>query len=86
MLMIFLLYLIVFFHFLVVIFNVLAVFFLAFCEKWYVSLPLISFIVMLMTNNIKCGLTILENKIRTKLGMPRIKGFVGHYFFKKNDI
>jgi hypothetical protein len=79
------LYLIVSFHFLVVIFNVLSMFFLAFCEKWYVSLPLISFIVMLMTNNVKCGLTILENKIRVKLGMPRIKGFVGHYFFKKDE-
>ena len=80
-----LLYLIISFHFLVVVFNLLAVFYLAIFEKWYVALPLISFISEMAINNWRCGLTMLENKVRTKLGMPRIKGFVGHYFLKKND-
>lgn len=78
----FLLYLIVFFHLNVVFFNVLAVLYLVIYEKWYIALPIISFISEMFVNNWKCPLTVIENKIRTKLGIPTIKGFVGHYILK----
>lgn len=33
----------------------------------------------------KCPLTMLENSIRIKLGLPVIRGFIGHYILGKRD-
>ena len=50
---------------------------------WYTSIPLVVWVVNLMTLPVKCPLTTLENVIRTKVGLPTIKGFVSkHILFR----
>jgi hypothetical protein len=77
-----LLILVVIFHIFVVIFNLLAIPYLCIYEPWYVSLPLISFLLRLALVERECPLTYLENMIRSKLGMKRIGTFIGHYIIK----
>lgn len=76
-------YLVVSAHFILVLGVFASFFILPFNSPWFVSLPLCVFIVNLMFARIHCPLTDLENWIRGKLGMPKIKGFVGHYFWGK---
>jgi hypothetical protein len=74
------------------VFGIVASFFiLPFYEPWYVALPLCTFIWFFSTSRIECKLTALENELRGRLGMKKIGGFVGHYFFrpfkrKKHDL
>ncbi len=52
-------------------------------EPWYVSIPLVVWLINLMTLPVKCPLTTLENVIRRLLGMTTIKGFVSkHILFR----
>lgn len=75
----FLFYLVVAIHFFVI-FGVVAAFFvLPFKEDWYVALPLMTYILYLLTTRVECPLTNLENYLRQRLGMKKIGGFVGHY-------
>jgi len=76
---------IIFFHFAIIIGNLLAIGFLAVNEPWWVSIPLITFLLNLVTNSWNCPLTILENKIRKKLGLPQIRSFIKHYVIKNNE-
>lgn len=82
---------IVIFHMLVVIGNFLAFFILPFIEDWYVALPLCSFIFWISCHkNGRCPMTVLENKVRLRMGKPEIHGFIKHYIVKplvkiKND-
>lgn len=47
---------------------------------WCVSLPILHFIVWIVTSRIAdCPLTSLENSVRTRIGLPTIRGFVKHY-------
>ena len=70
-------------HLFVVFGNVVAFFILPFSEPWYLSLPLCSFIVWVSCHkNGRCPMTVLENKVRLKLGMPEITGFVKHYVIR----
>tara|TARA_R110002020_G_scaffold134222_1_gene299599 strand:- start:2312 stop:2587 length:276 start_codon:yes stop_codon:yes gene_type:complete len=75
--------LLVLFHGYIVVANVLAFFVVPFFEPWYVAVPIMSLILLLVFSKVlDCPLTNLENHLRKKLGMKRIGGFVGHYFLK----
>ena len=71
------------FHFLVIIGNLAAFFILPFEVKWYISLPIMSFIARLALTTQPCPLTNFENKLRKKLGKPKISTFVAHYILRK---
>lgn len=76
-------YLLVFLHMAVVVGNLISLFILPFMAPWYIALPLCSFLVLLSTSRDQCPLTRLENKLRRKLNLPTIKGFIGHYLLRK---
>jgi hypothetical protein len=66
-------------HFAIV-FGMMASFvILPFKTPWYEALPLMTYIVYLLITPIDCPLTILENKVRRRLGMRPIFGFIGYY-------
>ena len=64
-------------------------FFSAIClpiyTNWFIWIPLESFLINLFFNPTfaRCPLTKLENKIRTNLGLPEIKSFLGYYYLGK---
>jgi len=63
--------------------NILAFFIVPFMEPFYVSVPIMSLVLVLTFSKvIDCPLTAAENHLRRKLGMKRIGGFAGHYFMK----
>ena len=78
-----LLRLLVSFHICVVIGNFAACFVLPFLEPPWISLPLCSFLILVSCSRDQCPLTRLENKLRRKLGMTPIRGFIGHYILGK---
>ena len=47
-----------------------------------VAAPLISFLGRLGWRWDECPLTIAENRLREKMGLPRIRGWIGHYFIR----
>jgi hypothetical protein len=68
-------------HALVIIGNTAAFFILPFTVSWYIALPLNSFIMWVtFSPGHSCPLTRLENKLRKKLGLRIISGFIKHYF------
>jgi hypothetical protein len=69
-------------HLLIVLVNLVAIPVLLIYEPWYVSVPLSSFLLRLATVERECPLTSLENRIRVKLGMKKIRSFIGHYIMK----
>ena len=69
-------------HYCLVVGVALAFIVLPFAAPWYVALPCMTFIFFFTTNPVTCQLTKLENHMRQRLGMPRIGGFVGHYFMR----
>lgn len=71
--------LVVFIHYLVVVGNVVSCFVVPFIFPWYVAVSIISGVVSLLTTRNPCPLTIMENKLREKLGMKPIKGFIKAY-------
>lgn len=49
---------------------------------WYVFWPVMSWLMNLVTmppTALKCPLTLLENRIRVRLGWPPIRGFVSYW-------
>lgn len=74
--------LIVVIHLIIVFINIVAIPFLLIYTPWYISIPLISFLIRLATVERICPLTNIENWIRRKLGMKEIKTFIGHYIIK----
>jgi hypothetical protein len=87
-----LLVLVVIFHFLVVFANVAAFFVLPFTSLitglpfWFtvfLILPIESLILTLTFAREPCPLTRLENRLRKKLGMREIGGFIGYYIIKR---
>ena len=78
--------LIVLFHCAIAVGNIIALPFLIFkaandLDNWY--LPLVTFIVVIsLSRVIDCPLTNLENKLRKKLNLQPIQGFVKHYIIK----
>ena len=75
-------YSLVIIHTAIVFANLTALFVIPFLEPWYVSIPIMSFLINLIFSPGTCPLTRLESVIRRKLGMPEIKQFGGHYFVK----
>lgn len=69
-------------HILLVIAFVGSFFILPFMAPWYVAVPCMTFIWFFSTTKVECRLTDLENTMRKSLGMKKIGGFVGHYFFR----
>lgn len=55
-------------------------------EPWYVSMPLITWIVNLSMYPGKCPLTVLENYARVRIGLKPIRGFVGHWILFRKDM
>lgn len=71
-------------HILVVIGNSVSFFILPFMVEWYIALPLNSFILWVtFSPGTSCPLTKLENKIRKRLELEPIRGFIKHYLIKK---
>lgn len=51
---------------------------------WYVVLPCCTFQILLILSDWKCPLTVLENRLRRRLGRRAVRGFVGHYLLSPN--
>ena len=77
-----LLYSTILFHAFVIIVNITAFFVLPFLYPLWVWMPVCSFILTVTFTREICPITRLENYLRTSLGLPRIGGFIGHYFIK----
>jgi len=73
-------------HAVIILANAASFFFLPFLAPWYIALPCCTMIGRVLFTSIKCPLTVLENKLRTKLGMPQIDRFVSHYFLWKKRL
>jgi hypothetical protein len=70
-------------HWAIIIGNVTAFAILPFYASWYVALPLMSYIGLLTFSRVlDCPLTRFENKVRTKLGLVEVKGFISFYAIK----
>ena len=73
----------VMFHGFIVGGNLIAFFVVPFLEPFYVSIPIMSLVLLLTFSKVlDCPLTRLENHLRRSLGMKRIGGFFGHYLLK----
>lgn len=70
------------FHMCVVGINITAFFILPFLHPLWIWMPINSFILTVTFTREICPLTKLENYLRTSLGLPRIGGFIGHYFVR----
>lgn len=75
-------YSLVILHIILVIMVFISFFVLPFLSPWYIAIPCMTFIWFFSTTRVDCQLTNLENFMRKKLGLKKIGGFVGHYFFK----
>ena len=79
---------IVFLHWVIAIGNIVALPYLITkiindIANWYIYLPLITFIVVITcSRTIDCPLTNIENKLRRKLDLNQIQGFIKHYVIK----
>lgn len=70
-------------HWALIIGNIASFIVLPFLASWYVALPLMSYIGLLTFSRVlDCPVTRFENKLRRELGMPEIRGFIGHYMLK----
>lgn len=77
------LYGIVALHYVLFFFLIASIPMLLIYEPWYVSVPVVVWLINLATLPVRCILTTWENRIRTKLGMPKINGFVSkHLLFR----
>lgn len=64
--------------------NAVAFFVLPFLEPWYIAAPICTAIArMSFSPNVKCPVTLIENKIRKRIGLKEIDGFAKHYFLNK---
>lgn len=78
----FLLWTVVVIHLVIVAINVIAIPVLLAYAQWYISVPLVTFLVRLAIVERRCPLTALENYIRKKVNLPTINSFIGHYIVK----
>ena len=70
-------------HAIIILLNIVSFFILPFLTPWYVYFPLCTVLARTsFSKMVKCPMTIIENKIRRKLGKQEIKGFVHHYIWK----
>lgn len=78
----FILAILVFCHSVIISMNIAACFVAPFLCPWYIWLPICTIVARVVTGGGVCPLTVLENKIRVRLGMDEISGFVAHYLLK----
>lgn len=70
-------------HWVLIFGNIIAFWILPFYTSWYIALPLMSYIGLLTFSRVlDCPMTKFENRIRKNLGMPEVKGFIGHYLIR----
>lgn len=69
-------------HHVVVWINTAAFLVLPFTQSPFVACPIMSFVLLVSFSKQPCPLTQLENHLRSKLGMKRIGGFIGHYYLR----
>jgi len=68
-------------HSIIIFLNMAAFFIAPFETAWYIWVPICTMVGRTLSASGRCPLTILENKIRERIGMKPIKGFVYHYFY-----
>jgi len=73
---------IVFAHFVYVAAATVSMFFIPFCVPWFVAVPLMAVPPALAFSPGRCPLTMLENRVRDRLGLPQIHGFLNHYLLR----
>ena len=49
-------------------------------EPIWISLPIVSWVIYLIFGKLECPFTLWENTLRKKLGKPKIKTFIKHYY------
>ena len=52
-------------------------------EPFWISLPIVGWIMYLMFGRLNCPYTVLEDYLRRKLNMPEIRLFFKHYYKDK---
>ncbi len=71
-------------HLLIVLLNVIAIPVLLCVQPWYVSIPLVTLLTGIASNDAyTCVLTKIENQLRAACGMPLIKTFIDDLVSKK---
>jgi hypothetical protein len=66
-------------HFVLLLAMLAALFVLPFVAHWAVALPLMVFLLNMLTTPVTCAMTKLENVCRRAAGLPTIRFFVQHY-------
>ena len=66
-------------HISIILINVASFFALIVLAPWYIAMPCCTMIVRVLFSQVLCPLTVVENKMRVKLGLPPIDRFVSHY-------
>jgi hypothetical protein len=56
---------------------------LPFKVEWYLWIPLSLGLIPNLVTPCDCWLSVVENKIRRSLGMPKVDGFIGHYILNR---
>ena len=74
------LYLIVGSHGVLVLSMAAAIPYLIILQPWYISIPVVTWIINLAVLPVRCPLTSVENYVRVKLNLPRISGFIDYYW------
>ena len=80
------LHFLVFLHWIIVLANlgamiILPVLCLMGDVEWYFAFPIVTFLSQLACTRFNCPFTNYENKVRKRLGKPKIDGFIKHYFY-----
>jgi len=66
-------------HAIIILTNIASFFALIVLAPWYIAMPCCTMIVRVLFSQVLCPLTVVENKMRVKLGLPPIDRFVSHY-------
>jgi hypothetical protein len=70
-------------HWAIIAGNLTAFAILPFYTSWYIALPVMSYIGLLTFSRVlDCPLTRFENKVRRKLGLNEVRGFISYYAIK----
>lgn len=67
-------------HLVVIALNLFAMLLLPFVVEWYIALPLLTFLANWAYDNTnRCPLTVWENHLRRRIGLPEIDNFLYYY-------
>ena len=69
-------------HLAIILINTASFFALIVLAPWYIAMPCCTMIVRVLFSQVLCPLTVVENKMRVKLGLPPIDRFVSHYLIQ----